>query len=116
MLQGVDVTNPKRTFSKDEWNKLKGQWQYIWDRQGSQGSEGDHGQGRGQGGGQEAANIQARSIQALQQATLILSEITGGMGHGQEAGGASVPADAGNSFGGASYGGQHIHFQQGLLG
>ena len=31
MLQGVDVTNPKHTFSKEEWNKLKGQWQYIWD-------------------------------------------------------------------------------------
>jgi len=29
MLQGIDVTNPKHTFLKEEWNKLKSQWQYI---------------------------------------------------------------------------------------
>jgi len=43
MLQGVDVTDPKRTFSKDEWNKLKGQWQYIWDRRGGRGAGNDSG-------------------------------------------------------------------------
>jgi len=111
MLQGVDVTDPKQTFSKEEWNKLKGQWNYIWDKRGGRGAGGDPGCGRGQGTGQEGANIQARSIQALQQATTILSEI---MGTGQEAVAAEVPANAGNSFGGASYGGRHVQFQQGL--
>jgi len=62
------------------------------------------------------ASIQARSIQALQQATSILSKITGAMGPRQEAAGAPVPVDAGNSFGGVSYGSQHVHFQQGLPG
>jgi len=38
------------------------------------------------------------------------------MGPRLEAGGVPVPADAGNSFGGASYGGRYVHFQQGLSG
>jgi len=47
MLQGVDVTDPKRTFSKEEGNKLKGQWQYIWDRRNSRGTGAEAGRGRG---------------------------------------------------------------------
>ena len=26
ILNGVDVTDPNRTFTNEEWNKLKGQW------------------------------------------------------------------------------------------
>jgi len=32
MVNGIDMTDPKQTFSKEEWEKLKGQLQYIWDR------------------------------------------------------------------------------------
>jgi len=109
MLQGMDVTNPKCTFSKEEWNK-----QYILDQQNGQGQGAEARRGRGQGGSQEGANIQARSIQALQQATSILSEITGNMAPLPGPEGSEIPANAGNNFGGASYGGRHVHFQQGL--
>jgi len=47
-----------------------------------------------------------------QQAALILSEITRAMEPGQESAGAKVPADAGNSFGGAPM--EQVHFQQSL--
>jgi len=43
MVNGVDVTNPKQTFSKEEWEKLKGQWQYIWDRRASRATQDAHG-------------------------------------------------------------------------
>jgi len=32
ILNMVDVLDPNCTFSKEEWNKLRGQWQYIWDK------------------------------------------------------------------------------------
>jgi len=107
ILNGVDVSEPNCTFSKEEWNKLRGQWQYIWDKRAGRGA-GAHAAGcsRGQGHGWEALSLQARSIQALQQATATLSKITGSLpphpGHTNE----EVAADAGNSFGEASYGGR----------
>jgi len=72
ILNGVDVLDPNRTFSKEEWNKLRGQWQYIWDKRAARGGAnvGGRGHGQGQGG---ASSLQARQIQA----TPILSEITG---------------------------------------
>jgi len=93
---------------------LKGQWQYIWDRRAGRATQDANGQGRGQGPGYEASGIQARSIQALQQATSLLSEITGAMAPIPGPEGSEIPANAGNNFGGASYGGRHVHFQQGL--
>jgi len=32
MLNRVDVSDPNQTFSKEAWNKLRGWWQYIWDK------------------------------------------------------------------------------------
>jgi len=78
ILNGVNVTDPNRSFSKDEWNKLRGQWQYIWDRRTARGGANAGGRGRWQGQG-GALSLQARQIHALQQATSILSEITGNL-------------------------------------
>jgi len=103
-LNGIDVSDPNRTFSRDEWNKLKGHWQYIWDRRNKKGNPQTAGRGRGQGRG--GSNLQARSIQALQQATSILSKITGALPPPPEPANDEATADAGNSFGEASYGGR----------
>jgi len=115
ILNGVDVSNPNRTFSKEEWDKLKGNWQYIWDKRAKKGG-GNPAAGRGRGQGQDVSNLQARSIQALQQATSILSEITGALPPAPGPTGEEATADAGNSFGEASYGGRQprVHFAQGL--
>jgi len=48
--------------------------------------------------------LQARSTQALQQASSILSKIAGSFVPASEPAGEEVAADAGNSFGEASYG------------
>jgi len=31
VLNGIDVSNRNHMFSREEWNRLKGHWQYIWD-------------------------------------------------------------------------------------
>jgi len=115
ILNGVDVSDPNHTFSREEWEKLKGNWQYIWDKRAKKGG-GNPATGRGRGQGRDASNLQARSIQALQQATSILSEITGALPPPPGPTGEEVTADAGNSFGEASYGGRQprVHFAQGL--
>jgi len=58
--------------------------------------------------------FQVRSIQALQQATLILSEVTGSLPPAPEPRSEEVTADFGNSFGEASYGGREplVRFAQ----
>jgi len=108
------VSDPNRTFSKEEWNKLRGQSQYIWDRRA--GRAGTNVAGRGHGQGQDASNLQARSIQALQQATSILSKITGNLPPPPGPPNEEATADAGNSFGEASYSGREpqVRFAQGL--
>jgi len=55
ILNGVDVLDPNHTFSKEEWNKLRGQWQYIWDKRA--GRTGTNVAGRGHGQGQDASNL-----------------------------------------------------------
>jgi len=61
----------------------------------------------------EDTNPQARSIQALQQATLILSKFSALL---PPPTGEEVTMDAGNSFGKASYGDRQprVHFAQAL--
>jgi len=86
---------------KEEWNKLRGHWQYIWDKRAGKPNVPVPSQGRGQGW--EAPALQARSIQALQQATSILSEIAGSFVPAPELAGEEVAADAGSSFGEVSY-------------
>jgi len=49
--------------------------------------------------------LPACSIQALQQASSILSKITGSMYAAQGENEEETPSNTGNSFGGASYGG-----------
>jgi len=104
VLNGVDVSDPNRTFSKEEWNKLRGNWQYIWDKRAKK--AGGPAAGRGRGNGQDSSSLQARSIQALEQATAILGEITSTLPPAPEPTIEEVTADAGNSFGEASYGGR----------
>jgi len=115
ILNGVDVSNPNCIFSREEWDKLKGNWQYIWDKRAKK-SGGNPAASCRCGQGQDASNLQARSIQALQQATSILSEITGALPPPPGPTGEEVTVDARNGFGEASYGGQQprVHFAQGL--
>jgi len=47
-LNGVDVSNPNRTFSKEKWDKLKGNWQYIGDKRNKKGG-GNPAGGQGHG-------------------------------------------------------------------
>ena len=114
ILNGVDVTDPKQTFSKEEWNKLKGQWQYIWDKRAGRAPTSIPGQGRGNGQGGQGAQL--RSVQALQQVSSLLSEVAGTLAPTQESNGTELTADAGNSFGEASYGGRgsQVQFEQRL--
>jgi len=114
ILNGIDVSDPNRTFSRDEWNKLKGHWQYIWDKRAKKNGTPAAGRGRGQGG--QASSLQARLIQALQQATSILSEITRALPPPPASTNEDATANAGNSFGEASYGGREprVRFAQGF--
>jgi len=70
-------------------------------------------QGGAQGSNFDASSIQVRLIQALRQASSIISELTNAMVPVEEPVGVEVTADAGNSFGEASYGGRRlqVHFE-----
>jgi len=108
MINGVDVTNPNQNFTWTEWNKLHRNYNYIFERRNpTHGRNNDQGEGKGQARehNQMTKGLPACSIQALQQASSILSKITGSMYAAQGENEEETPSNTGNSFGGASYGG-----------
>jgi len=110
IINGVDVTDVNRTFTQQEWSKLRGHYDYINRRRGRHdrtGRGGFRAPGRdgGRGRGRDGETIPARHIQALQQANTILSEITASIQQ-QEEQEQTQSNTAGNSFGVASYGGR----------
>jgi len=110
------VTDATRNFTDQEWQRLRGHYDFINQRR-------ERANGRGRGGGRNSAcggpargrgrindDISARSIQALQQASSILSEIMANTNTANNIqGGNNV--NAGNNFGVASYGGRHVRFE-----
>jgi len=70
---------------------------------------GSNDRGRGKGGGPD--DLPVRSIQALQQANSIISEITANLNSREGPLQQEDNNNAGNSFGSASYGGRHARFE-----
>jgi len=112
VLNGVDVTDFRRPFSKEEWDKIRDYWQYIWDkRAGKSDVKVPHQAGGQDNSNLDAASVQARSIQALRQVSSIITELTNAMVPVEVPVGVEVTADAGNSFGEASYGSRRPQVQ-----
>jgi len=119
IINGVDITDATRTFSSQEWAKLRGHYDIVHQRR-----ERMHAGGRGPGRGTVRGNfggrgrgrgfqddLPARSIQALQQANSIISEITANLNARDTTPQAEEMTHAGNSFGVASYGGRQTRFK-----
>jgi len=118
IINGVDVTDATCTFSSQEWARLWGHYDIV-----NQQRERAHATGRGTArgptrggfGGRGCGQITqddlpARSIQALQQANSIISEITANLNTRDNTSHPEENNNVGNSFGGASYGGQQTRF------
>jgi len=108
----MDVTNATHNFPDQEWQRLRGHYDFINQRR-------EHANWRGRGGptilleaGSAARGWGRNSdvISVLQQASSIQSEITANMNPRTDMQGAD-DGNGGNSFGVASYGGQKIHFE-----
>jgi len=108
----MDVTNATHNFLDQEWQRLRGHYDFINQRR-------EHANWRGRGGptilleaGSAARGWGRNSdvISVLQQASSIQSEITANMNPRTDMQGAD-DGNGGNSFGVASYGGQKIHFE-----
>jgi len=110
IINGINITDLNKSFTLQEWAHLRGFHDVILQQRhrtanptANQGQHYRRGGGRGWGSNEDAA---ACSVQALQQANQIVSEITANMN--QESDG---NANAGNNFGPASYGGRHVQFE-----
>jgi len=77
IINGVDVTDPNKTYSSQEWARLRGYYDFI-NQQRQRASGGlinggrQPGRGAGRGRGGNAGEILPRSVQALQQAVLLV--------------------------------------------
>jgi len=81
VINGVDVTDANRNFSQQEWEKLRGHYDYIFQRRGRQdfrGRGGPRAPARlgGRGRGRDSEMVSTRHVQVLQQANSILNEVT----------------------------------------
>jgi len=110
IINGIDVTDPNKSFTLQEWAHLRGFHDVVLQQRhrtvnptANQGQHYGRGGGRGQGSNEEAATC---SVQALQQANQIVNEITASMNQESDSN-----ANAGNNFGPASYGGRHVQFK-----
>jgi len=111
IINGIDVTDPNKTYTSQEWAHLRGFYDVINQRRqratGPATAQGRN-QGRigGRGRGPVNDEISARSVQALQQANHIMNEIAANLNQDPD-----ETANAGNNFSPASYGGRHVRFE-----
>jgi len=122
VVNGVDITDATRTFSSQEWARLRGHYDLVQQRRdlahangrapgwGQWRGGGTAGRGRGRSNTQD---FSMRSIQALQQAQSIISEITSTLNAQEQESHTddNNNNNTGNSFGVASYGGRQTRFE-----